>query len=118
MARAHKPKVAYKASLSKSQGRQSWSIMFRHPVRQDEATGKPGKRVRQGLGTRDETEAQRLVDEMNEILADPTYWDVGARSAAEQRFDGRVVEIFYYQMVPEQIDFPAVRQGFIPLPSS
>ena len=30
----------YKASLSKTQGRQSYSIIFRHPVRKDPNTGK------------------------------------------------------------------------------
>lgn len=108
----------YKASLSKSQGREGWSIIFRHPVRRDEATGKTGKRVRRGLGTRDETEAARLVNRMNQMLADQAYWDIAARPAAEQRFDPRIVEIFYYQIVPEEADFSAVRESFIPLPSS
>lgn len=111
-------KSNYTASLSRSQGREGWSIIFRHPVRRDEVTGKVGKRVRRGLGTRDEAEARRLVDQMNSMLADEAYWNVTARSAAEQRFDERVAEIFYHQMVPEETDFSAVRESFIPLPSS
>lgn len=108
----------YKASLSQSQGREGWSIIFRHPVRIDPATGKPGRRVRQGLGTRDKEEAAHLVDEMNEILADPTFWEASARSRAERVFDSRVVDIFYYELVPEIIDFSAIRDSVIPLPSS
>src|SRR5579871_5194098 len=58
----------YVASLSKSQGRAGWSVIFRHPVRIDEATGKTGVRVRQGLGTRDEAEAKQLLNQLNDLL--------------------------------------------------
>src|SRR5262249_51952243 len=92
----------YKASLTKSQGRAGWSVIFRHPVRKDDATGKVGVRVRQGLSTRDEAEAQGLVSQLNELLADPRYHSPTARAAAEARFDGRVVDIFFYKMVPEE----------------
>ena len=107
---------AYTASLSKSQGRAGWSVIFRHPVRKDEATGKTGIRVRQGLGTRDDAEAQRLLEQLNELLADSRYHDVAARADAERRFDKRVVEIFFYRMVPEETDFRAIRNNFMPLP--
>src|SRR2546428_5980026 len=60
----------YTASLSKSQGREGWSVIFRHPVRLDPATGKPGRRVRRGLGTRGVEEAKGLVAELNELLGD------------------------------------------------
>jgi hypothetical protein len=83
----------YRASLSQSQGREGWSIIFRHPVRPDRASGKPGYRVRRGLGTRDRDKAQHLVDHMNEILADQTLWELSARPQAERRFDSKVVEI-------------------------
>ena len=52
-------KRAYSASLSQSQGRSGFSIIFRHPARLD-AVDKPGVRVRRGLGTRDRVEAERL----------------------------------------------------------
>ncbi|MDR0528070.1 MAG: hypothetical protein LBG69_00405 [Zoogloeaceae bacterium] len=47
----------HEAGLSRSQGRNAWAVIFRHPVRIDSNTGKPGLRVRQGLGTSDEAEA-------------------------------------------------------------
>ena len=47
----------YTASKSRNQGREAWSVIFRHPARLDLATGKTGRRVRRGLGTSDETEA-------------------------------------------------------------
>jgi energy-coupling factor transporter ATP-binding protein EcfA2 len=108
----------YTASLSKSQGREGWSIIFRHPVRLDPATGKPGRRVRRGLGTRDPKEANRLVVEMNQLLSDQEFWEVSARSRAEARFDGRVVDIFYDGLVPDVADFFELRSAAIPLPSS
>lgn len=105
----------YTASLSKSQGRAGWSVIFRHPVRTDEATGKPGLRVRQGLGTRDEEEAEKLLGQLNELLAQPQYHDAAARAEAERRFDQRVVDIFFYKMVPEETDYRTIRNDFIRL---
>src|ERR1043166_2037591 len=108
----------FRASLSQSQGREGWSTIFRHPLRTDAATGKPGRRVRKGLGTKDQGEAQRLLDQLNEILDDQKYGSVAARSAAESRFDARVVDIFYESLIPETWDFFDVRGGVIPLPSA
>lgn len=112
------PAKPYTASLSKSQGRTGWSVIFRHPARHDDATGKFGVRVRRGLGTRDEAEAERLRTELNEILADGSFHDVAARAEAARRFDPRVVEIFFDKMVPEEIDFRALRDDVIRLPDA
>ena len=106
----------YSASLSQSQGRSGFSIIFRHPARRD-AADKPGVRVRRGLGTRDRVEAERLRNELNEILGRPRYHTPAARADAEHRFDSRVVEIFYDKMIPEQINFTQVRERAIPLPN-
>ena len=106
----------YSASLSQSQGRSGYSIIFRHPARLDATTGKPGIRVRRGLGTRDQVEAETLRDELNRLLADPKYRDPAARAEAEQRFDPRVVEIYFDKMIPEELDFRGLRDKAIPLP--
>ena len=106
----------YSASLSQSQGRSGYSIIFRHPARRDDTTGKPGIRVRRGLGTRDPTEAERLKEELNQLLADPKYHDIAAQEDARQRFDARIVDIFFDKMVPEGTDFPSFRDNAIPLP--
>ena len=106
----------YTASLSQSQGRSGYSIIFRHPARSDETTGKPGIRVRRGLGTRDQTEAEQLRDELNQLLADSRYREPAARAEAEQRFDSRVVDIYFHKMIPEKFDFRALRDESIPLP--
>lgn len=108
----------YVASLSRSQGRNAWTVIFRHPVRVDPNTGKPGLRVRQGLGTSEESKAVELKEQLNELLATEEYWSPAARTEAENRFERRVVEIFYHGMEAEQSDFAAVREAAIPLPSS
>ena len=41
----------YSASLSRTQGRNTWAVIFRHPKRTDPTTGKEGLRVRQSLKT-------------------------------------------------------------------
>lgn len=109
--------MRYTASLSQSQGRLGYSIIFRHPVRHD-ATGKLGIRVRRGLGTRDRAEAERLRGQLDELLADERYRSSAAREDAERRFDSRVVDIFYDKVIPEERDFAAVREGVVPLPNS
>ncbi len=108
----------YTASLSQTQGRAGYSVIFRHPVRRSDATGKPGLRVRCGLGTRDEGEASRLRDELNVLLGDAKFHDPAARPEAERRFSPRVVNIFFDKMVPEATDFEALRDAAIPLPES
>jgi energy-coupling factor transporter ATP-binding protein EcfA2 len=108
----------YTATLSRSQGRSAWAVIFRHPVRVDPNTGRRGLRVRQGLGTSDDGEANELKDQLNELLAEQKFWSLPARAEAESRFHRRVVEIFYYGMEPEEIDFSAVREDVIPLPAS
>lgn len=106
------------ATLSRSQGRSAWAVIFRHPVRVDPNTGKPGLRVRQGLGTSDEAEANDQKDQLNELLAEESFWSLPARPEAEKRFHRRVVEIFYHGMEPEQSNFGAIRESIISLPTS
>ena len=108
----------FTATLSRSQGRSAWAVIFRHPVRLDPNTGKAGIRVRQGLGTSDPAEAKVLMDQLNQILGDESFWSMTAKAETEKRFHRRVVEIFYHGMDPEQSDFGAVREAVIPLPKS
>jgi energy-coupling factor transporter ATP-binding protein EcfA2 len=108
----------FTATLNRSQGRSAWAVIFRHPVRVDPNTGKRGLRVRQGLGTSDEKEANELKDQLNQILSAEEFWSLPARAEAEKRFRRRVVEIFYHGMEPEESDFNAVREAIIPLPTS
>ena len=67
-------KPPYIATKSRNQGREAWSVIFRHPARLDLASGKTGRRVRRGLGTSSESEADRLIGELNEILETKELW--------------------------------------------
>ncbi|WP_107076039.1 hypothetical protein [Micromonospora sp. MH33] len=108
----------YTATKSRNQGREAWSVIFRHPARLDVGTGKTGRRVRRGLGTTDEREAERLVEQLNEILRTPELWEATARASLAGRFDARVIEIFYDGLEATQLDFASVRETQIPLPTS
>lgn len=108
----------YKASKSRTQGREAWAVIFRHPARIDVATGKPGKRVRKGLGTSDVGEADRLVEQLNELLADESYWEPSSRGKAEATIDQRVVDIFYDGMTRSGDDPLAIRDRIRPLPTA
>ncbi len=105
----------YQASKSRSQGREGWCVIFRHPVRLD-ARGK-ALRVRRGLATRDDDEANELVAELNEMLADRSYWTPAACGQAAREFDERVVGIFFDGVEPEQSNGWGLREEHLPLPN-
>ena len=118
-------KNSYRASLSRSQGRHSYAIIYRHPLRKDSKTCKPGRRVRSGLGTKNLTEAEHLLKQMNTLLGDDAYWHTEVTARA--RFDARVVNSFFRHLEdsnPEDsnpeapaIDSAAARKNQPPLPS-
>ncbi|MEF9386527.1 hypothetical protein V4890_12995 [Ralstonia solanacearum species complex bacterium KE056] len=112
------PDAFYTASLSRTQGRSTWAIIFRHPRRCDPTTGKEGLRVRQSLKTEDEQEAAKLRDDMNVLLSSPHLWDLGARAQALAVLDPRVVDIFYYKLEGGETDFLSLRETTITLPSA
>lgn len=106
----------FTASLSRSQGRSAWCLIFRHPLRKD-TQGRMGLRVRRGLGTSDLSEAERLKDQMNELLANQEWWTPVAREGAEHIFDHRIVSAFYDHLAPIEHDFWALRERAILLPT-
>ena len=105
----------YRATAKQNPGRKSWLVEFRHPLRND-ANNKPGKKIRKGLGTEVEGEATRLVEQLNELLADDSLRSIGARAAAAKRFDLRVVEIFYDEITPRAGHAVNLRDKLLPLP--
>src|SRR5450759_1606005 len=102
------------ASLSQSQGRRAWCIIFRHPLRRD-VHGRVGLRVRRGLGTTDRAEAERLKDQMNDLLSDKTLWNPANQERAKHLYDSRVVGAFYDNLTPTEQDFWEVRERIISL---
>lgn len=107
--------ASYSASKTKS-NRAGWSVIFRHPAVVNSDTGKPGKRLRFGLGTRDDGVADKMVSELNDLLADSRWWSISARPDAAARFHARVVDIFYGPMDPDATDTRAIRDELLPLP--
>jgi energy-coupling factor transporter ATP-binding protein EcfA2 len=105
----------YTASKTKT-NRAGWSVIFRHPAVANLDTGKPGKRLRYGLGTRDDAVADAMVSDLNELLADSRWWSLSARHEAADRFDERIVDIFYGPMDPDATDTRAIRDELLPLP--
>jgi hypothetical protein len=109
-------KDVYVAGKTRS-NRPGWSMGFRHPLRND-SRGRPGVKMRRGLGTSDEAAADAMVAEMNVILADPSWWNASKRQEAELRFSKPVVEAFYDEIQAGRDDSEALRESHIHLPNS
>lgn len=105
----------YTATAKKNPGRKSWLVEFRHPLKTDN-NNKPGKKTRKGLGTDVEQEALRLADQLNQLLADESMWSVASQADAANRFDPKVVEIFYGEVAPRTQSTGELRDKFLPLP--
>ncbi len=107
----------YTATLRQNPGRKAVSVEFRHPLRPDPSNhGKPGRKVRKGLGT-DRAAADRLVAELNRLLADPSFHSPAARSKAEAIFkDPRVIEIFFDGIEPKNENYRDLRNEHLPFP--
>ena len=106
----------YTAAKARTQGRPGWTISFRHPLRND-TKGRPGLKMRRGLGTADPTEADKLVADMNAILSDQSWWNSSKKSEAERTFAPVVVAAFYDEIQAGRPDSWAVREEHVPLPT-
>lgn len=105
----------HKATKTRSK-RPGWSITFRHPRRKD-ARGKFGLKVRRGLGTSDDTKADQLVEQLNELLADQSWWTLNRRTEAAQQFDSIVVNAFYDGIEVGKVKSKDQRDLMLPLPT-
>ena len=105
----------YRASRTQSNSRPGWSVTFSHPLRTD-ARGKSGLKMRRGLGTTDGEEAQRLVDQLNELLSDQSWWSPDRRGDAGRQFDSRIVAAFFNEMEIGKVDSRQLRQEIMRLP--
>lgn len=107
--------ATYTASKSKTGSRPGWSVTFRHP-RLNDTRGKPGRKIRRGLGTTVEAEADLLVGQLNEILSDESWWTSARREDAQLRFAKQIVDAFYDELGAIAADPWDVRGAHIPLP--
>lgn len=96
--------------------RPGWSVTFRHPLRSD-SRGKPGLKIRKGLGTSDDSTADTMVEQLNTLLADQSWWSVDRKNDAESQFDPKIVKIFYEGIEIGKVDSAEKRQVLIPLPT-
>lgn len=108
--------MPYLASLSPTAGRPGFTVSFRHPCRQD-SKGKPGLKMRRGLGTDDPAIAETLVAQMNALLSDESWWSYERLADASAKFDKRIVDAFYDSIQAGMPDSYEVRNGVIPMPS-
>lgn len=107
--------ATYKAAKNRSQGREGWCALFRHPLRSDKQ-GKP-LRIRKGLGTKDTAEADNLIEQLNALLQDESYWALSEKGRASRNFDSRIVSMFYEDIESRAFADPwADREAEIPLP--
>src|SRR5437868_4589974 len=97
--------------------RPGWSVTFRHPARTD-SKNKRGLKVRKGLGTADDAEADQLVDQLNILLTDEAWWSADKRRDAAHLFDPVVVSIFFEGIEAGVSDSGTRRDQIIPMPSA
>jgi GTPase Era involved in 16S rRNA processing len=109
-------KMSYTASLRQNPGRTSWLVEFRHPLKFDKG-GKPGRKVRKGLGDCSEEQARSLVNQLNQLLKDESLWSEDAKSTLKLGFDARVIEIFYDNLEVQPAMHREIRQQYIPFPA-
>jgi hypothetical protein len=73
--------------------------------------------MRRGLGTSDPAEADSLVIEMNQLLADESWWNATKYPEALKKFDERIAEAFYDGLQASSPESYEVRDGVISLPT-
>ena len=105
----------YQATKTRS-SRPGWSLTFRHPRRSD-ARGKYGLKVRRGLNTKDDIEADSLVAQLNTLLGDPTWWSLDRRMEAERKFAAPIVSAFFDGIEVGGLKSRDLREEVIPLPT-
>ena len=105
----------YRASKNRSQNREGWCALFHHPLRRNEK-GKP-LRIRRGLGTKDDAEADRLVEQLNQLLQDESFWSVSQKGRASRDLDHRIVSMFFDDIESRALEDPwSDRDNEMPLP--
>lgn len=107
----------YTASHTPTKDGTGRTMSFRHPLRKD-ARGKQGRKVRRGLSTADEAQAQALVDQMNVLLGDQSWHSIAKRAEAERRFEPIIVRAFYDDIESPPHNSWEIRNEALPLPTA
>lgn len=107
-------KAQYTASKTLNKGRKAYSVTFRHPLRKDPRGN--ALKIRRGLRTTDEKEADKLVEKLNDLLGDQAYWSITKRHDAEKLYPKIIVDAFYDTIEEDPVDPWSVREKLLPLP--
>lgn len=102
----------YTARLVTNSGRPGLLVEFRHPGVLDRQGY--GRKVTRGLKTRDKPEADTILTDLNQILADASLHEFSARNLAAAQFHPKAVEAFYGVYTREDAGV-ARREQLIPL---
>lgn len=95
----------------------NWNISFHHPVCRE---GSIGKKIHRSLKVSEESEAQALQLQMNELLSladTPASLPTRSHAAAAQKYSQVVIDAFFDCMTPEPVDYLALRERAMPLPA-
>lgn len=101
----------YTARLTNNTNGTSFSIEFRHPMLLDNQ-GKPGKKIRKGLGSNLEL-AQQVLNDVNKLLSNNYFWSLECYEESQKEYHYKAVEIFYGPMEYELIESSYEQRGKI-----
>src|SRR5665213_1163632 len=109
-------KHIYTARKQKSEGRNYFSVAFRHPMKQEQ--GRPGRQICRGLKTDNEARADAVVAGLNELLGATELHSLAGEEEARRRgFDPQVIEIFYEGLEPAStVSHRELRNQMLPFP--
>jgi len=94
----------------------NWNVSFHHPICRE---GSIGKKIHRSLKVSDESEAEALRAEMNELLAlgeTPSLLPTRSHVIAEGKYAPAVIGAFFDCLTPEPVDYLALREREMPLP--
>ena len=94
----------------------NWNVSFHHPICRE---GSIGKKIHRSLKVTEESDAEALRDQMNELLAlaeSPTLLPTRSHAIAEKKYASVIISAFYDCMTPEPVDYFALREREMQLP--
>jgi len=103
-----------KQTAKLSPGRKKWCVQFFHP-RISNTAGRP-KRVRYGIGTENRDEAEKILADLNAILANEELHPPGAKEIASRTYHPTAVACFYEGIEAKITDPWLKREEVIELP--
>jgi len=95
----------------------NWNVSFHHPICRE---GSIGKKIHRSLKVSDGAEAQGLQQQLNDLLIlaeTPSLLPTRTHAISEQKYARVVIDAFFDCMTPEPVDYLALRERVMPLPS-